>query len=69
MIKRIRFEHKMVEGFYVTSPDIIGFHVTGATLPEAERAAVAVVGFLRRADEHHELGRLKAVNLEYEITA
>jgi predicted RNase H-like HicB family nuclease len=70
MTKRIRFDHNMVGDLYViTSPDIIGFHVTGKTENEAERAAVAVLDFLRRADASHELGRLKAVNLEYEPAA
>jgi hypothetical protein len=70
MTKRIRFEHKVVGGLHViTSPDIIGFHVTGRTEEEAERAAVAVLDFLRRQDDSHEMGRLKAVNLEYESAA
>ncbi len=70
MTKRIRFDHKTLGRLHViTSPDIVGFHVTGNTEQEAERAAIAVLDFLRRADEPHTLGRLKAVNLEYETAS
>ena len=65
--KTIHFDHKIVAGFHViTSPDVIGFHVTGRTAEEAEREAVSVLDFLRRADGRAPMGRLKAVNLEYE---
>ena len=66
MTRRIRFEHKTVGQYHViTSPDLVGFHVTGLTPEEAERAAVSVVDFLRRSDEKG-IGRLKSVALEYD---
>ncbi len=70
MDRRIRLEHKKVGEYHVvTSPDIIGFHVTGKTEEEAERAAVAVLDFIRRADAGHSIGRLKAIDLVYEDAA
>jgi NifU-like protein involved in Fe-S cluster formation len=70
MTKRIRFDHKRVgDPYVITSPDIISFHVTGKTADEAERAAIAMLDFPRRADTSHELVRLKAINLEYEPAA
>ena len=63
----ITFEHKTLGDFHViTSPEVVGFHITGKTPEEAERAAVAVLDYLRRADSDHRLGRLKAVALEYD---
>jgi hypothetical protein len=62
--RRIRFEHEDLAGFHViTSPDIVGFHVSGKTPEEAERAAVTIVDYLRRSDS--DMGRLMAVDLEY----
>ena len=67
MTMNIRFEHKTVGGYYViTSPDLIGFHVSGKTPEEAERAAMSVLDFLRHADRSNPVGRIRAVQLVYD---
>ncbi|HEX4767660.1 MAG TPA: hypothetical protein VH414_15440 [Lichenihabitans sp.] len=64
---RIRFEHTFLEGigrYVVTSPDVTGFHITGATLAEAERDALAMLSLLRDKGLLPHPGSLMAVEFD-----
>ena len=67
MTDMIRFEYGFIpelDRHKITSPDLKGFYITGATIEEAEREALAMVALINATQPERRSRRIAGVLLQ-----